>query len=60
MKRWAALALALLLVVATYPDYPKPAAAQREEWVVKTVEEAFEVGFAVRAENGLLTTVYRV
>jgi hypothetical protein len=34
MRRWAALALALLLVAATYPDYPKPAAAQREEYIV--------------------------
>jgi hypothetical protein len=54
-----ALTLALLAVLATYPDYPKPAAAQHEEWIVNQVKGTFEdLGFVTKGLNKLLTTVY--
>ena len=52
--------MALLLVIATYPDYPKPAEAQHPEWLVKLVQEAFEaMGFVVKGKEKFLTTLYR-
>lgn len=49
----------LLLVTATYPDYPKPVAAQHEEWIIRTVRNAFEeLKFVFKDANKLLTTVY--
>lgn len=62
MKRWTALALALLLVIATYPDYPKPAAAQgrhHPEWMLKMVSEAVEnLGFVVKDTYKALSTMF--
>jgi len=54
--------LALLLVTATYPDYPKPAAAQgrhHPEWMMKLVTEALEkLGFVVKDRYKALSTVF--
>jgi hypothetical protein len=57
MKRWAALALALLLVAATY--YPKPAAAQHPEWLINTVRYAFEeLKFVFKDSEKFLSKLY--
>jgi hypothetical protein len=59
MRRWAALALALLLVAAIYPDYPKPAEAQPDKVVLDRVQNAFEsMGFLTKARNNFLSSVY--
>lgn len=52
--------MALLLVAAIYPDYPKPAEAQPDKVILDRVQNAFEsMGFVTKARNKFLSSVYK-